>query len=636
MTDRLMSSDLAREAILTGANALADQIKLTLGPKGRPVVIEKGFGSPIITSDGVTVARETRISDAVANMGAQMVREVATTTSDIAGDGTTTAAVLAQVIYADGTKAIAEGRNPVALKRGIERALVVVMEELRQLSRVLGAEEAVEVTAKTMDLPSLYERTLKEGIPKLTAEVFVQIYRRISAEKHDMSLVERLTFASREARLGRELTDYIINKILRSYTDLVTKSTLLQKTMPYGLRVDAIATLFAGNDSAIGKIVADAITRVGKNGVIVTEESRSLDIGLEFVRGVTFDRGFLSPYFATDPDAGVFLQDAYILVHEKQISSLKAILPLLEQVAESGRPLLVIAEDVVGEALATLVVNKLREKLMGCAVKAPSSGQNRRALLKDIAVLTGGTAITEDLGVKLENVQISDLGQAKKVTVDRHSTTIIEGQGGAAEIEQRAKDVRRQIETASDDHDREMLQERLASLVGGVAVIKVGAATEAEAKEKKTRVKDAIRATRAALDEGVVPGGGVALARSVKALEALDVEGDERAGVDIMKHAVTEPLRLIAESAGEEGAAALGKVLASKDQHFGFNAQNGKFEDLVRAGVVDTTKVVGAAVETATSIAVVMLTTEAWVSEIPEEKKAPMPGGQGGGMGDMY
>ena len=554
MAKHIVHGEESRQAILRGVNLLADAVKVTLGPKGRNVVIEKKFGSPTITKDGVTVAKEIELKDGLENMGAQMVREVASKTSDVAGDGTTTATVLAQAIYREGVKTVAAGANPMAMKRGIEKAVTTIC----------GSAD-------------------KEG-------------NRIKGE-------------------------------LDKFSKPVSGDMIAQ-----------VGTISANNDETIGHIIAEAMKKVGKDGVITVEESKTLETQLEVVEGMQFDRGYLSPYFVTDPERmEAILENAYILIHEKKISSMKDLLPLLEQIAKSSKPLLIVAEDVEGEALATLVVNKLRGTLQVCAVKAPGFGDRRKAMLQDIAILTGGKAITEDLGIKLENVQMSDLGQAKKITVDKDNTTVVEGKGKHSEIEGRVREIRSQIEKTTSDYDREKLQERLAKLVGGVAVIKVGAATETEMKEKKARVEDAMHATRAAVEEGIVPGGGVALARCVQALDKLKLESDEQIGLNIVKRAITEPLRQIAENAGEEGAVVLGKVFDSKDANFGYNAQNGEYEDLVKAGVLDPTKVVRTALTNAGSIASLMLTTEALVAEIPEEKKAaPMPGGHGGGMGDMY
>ena len=554
MAKQIIHGEESRQAILRGVNILADAVKVTLGPKGRNVVIEKKFGSPTITKDGVTVAKEIELKDAQENMGAQMVREVASKTSDIAGDGTTTATVLAQAIFREGVKTVAAGANPMALKRGIEKAVVAICGSLD-----------------------------KDG-----------------------------------NRKPGELDKF---------------SKQIQ-----GDHIAQVGTISANNDETIGKIIAEAMKKVGKDGVITVEEAKTLETQLDVVEGMQFDRGYLSPYFVTDPERmESVMENAYILIHEKKISSMKDLLPLLEQIAKGGKPLVIIAEDVEGEALATLVVNKLRGTLQVAAVKAPGFGDRRKAMLQDIAILTGGKAITEDLGIKLENVQVSDLGSAKKITIDKDNTTIVEGKGKHNEIEGRVKEIRSQIDKTTSDYDREKLQERLAKLVGGVAVIKVGAATETEMKEKKARVEDAMHATRAAVEEGVVPGGGVALARCVGALDKLKLEGDEQIGVNIVKRAITEPLRQIVENAGEEGAVVLGKVNDSKDPNFGFNAQSGEYEDLVKAGVLDPTKVVRTALTNAGSIASLMLTTEALVSEIPEKKEAPMGGGgHGGGMGDMY
>jgi chaperonin GroEL len=552
MAKQIVHGEESRQAILRGVNVLADAVKVTLGPKGRNVVIDKKFGSPTITKDGVTVAKEIELKDTLENMGAQMVKEVASKTSDVAGDGTTTATVLAQAIYREGVKTVAAGANPMALKRGIEQAINLIAGKIN-----------------------------KEG----------------EREKGELDKLSKPVSGEMIAQVG---------------------------------------TISANNDETIGKIIAEAMKKVGKDGVITVEESKTLETQLDVVEGMQFDRGYLSPYFVTDPERmEAVLENAYILIHEKKISSMKDLLPLLEQIAKSGKPLIIVAEDVEGEALATLVVNKLRGTLHVAAVKAPGFGDRRKAMLQDIAILTGGKAITEDLGIKLENVQVSDLGQAKKVTIDKDNTTIVEGKGKHSEIEGRVKEIRSQVEKTTSDYDREKLQERLAKLVGGVAVIKVGAATETEMKEKKARVEDAMHATRAAVEEGIVPGGGVALARSAAALEKLKLEGDEQIGVNVVKRAMQEPLRQIVQNAGQEGAIVLGKVLDAKDSNFGYNALTGEYEDLVKAGVLDPTKVVRTALQNAGSIASLMLTTEALVSELPEEKKAPaMPGGHGG-MGDM-
>src|SRR5512132_4211250 len=543
MAKQIIYGEDSRQAILRGVNALADAVKVTLGPKGRNVVLDKKFGSPTITKDGVTVAKEIDLKDPLENMGAQMVREVASKTSDTAGDGTTTATVLAQAIYREGARNVVAGANPMEIKRGIEKAVEVIVEEIKKMARPVS-----------------------------------------------------------------------------------------------GNMVAQVGTISANSDATIGKIIADAMEKVGKDGVITVEEAKTLETSLDVVEGMQFDRGYLSPYFVTDAERmEVVLENPVILIHEKKISSMKDLLPVLEQVARMGRPLLIIAEDVEGEALATLVVNKLRGTLQATAVKAPGFGDRRKAMLQDIAILTGGKAITEDLGIKLENVQLAELGQAKKATVDKDNTTLVEGKGKHADIEGRVKEIRSQIDKTTSDYDREKLQERLAKLVGGVAVIKVGAATETEMKEKKARVEDAMHATRAAVEEGIVPGGGVALTRCVSALDKLKVEGDEQIGVNIVKRALQEPLRQIAENAGEEGAIVLGKVNDSKDNNYGYNALTGEYEDLVKAGVLDPTKVVRTALTNAGSIAALMLTTEALVADITEEKKgAPAPGGHGGGMEGMY
>jgi chaperonin GroEL len=554
MAKQILHGEESRQSILRGVNVLADAVKVTLGPKGRNVVIEKKFGSPLITKDGVTVAKEIELKDPLENMGAQMVREVASKTSDVAGDGTTTATVLAQSIYREGVKTVAAGANPMALKRGIEKAVTAI--------------------CGTVD---------KDG-----------------------------------NRSGSAL-----DKLSQKVT---------------GDMIAQVGTISANNDDTIGNIIALAMKQVGKDGVITVEESKTMETQLEVVEGMQFDRGYLSPYFVTDPERmEAVLENAYILIHEKKVSSMKDLLPLLEQIAKSSRPLVIIAEDVEGEALATLVVNKLRGTLNVAAVKAPGFGDRRKAMLQDIAILTGGKAITEDLGIKLENVTMTDLGQAKKVTIDKDNTTIVEGKGKAEDISGRVKEIRSQVEKTTSDYDREKLQERLAKLVGGVAVIKVGAATETEMKEKKARVEDAMHATRAAVEEGIVPGGGVALLRTAAAVADLKLEGDELIGANIVRRALEEPLRQIVGNAGEEGAIVVGRIKESKDNNFGYNAQTGKFEDLVKAGVIDPTKVTRTALQNAGSIASLMLTTEALVAEIPEEKKeSPMGGGHGGGMGGMY
>jgi chaperonin GroEL len=556
MAKQILHGEDSRQAILRGVNVLADAVKVTLGPKGRNVVIEKKFGSPTITKDGVTVAKEIELKDSLENMGAQMVREVASKTSDVAGDGTTTATVLAQAIYREGVKTVAAGANPMALKRGIDKAV--------------------------------------------------------------------------EAIVGK-----------RDENGVVTGGALSKFSKPVtGDMIAQVGTISANSDSTIGNIIAEAMKKVGKDGVITVEESKTLETLLEVVEGMQFDRGYLSPYFVTDPDRmEVSLEEPYILIHEKKISSMKDLLPLLEQVARNGKPLVIIAEDVDGEALATLVVNKLRGTLNVAAVKAPGFGDRRKAMLEDIAKLTGGKAITEDLGIKLENVKVEDLGRAKRVTIDKDNTTIVEGRGTDTDISGRVKEIRNQIDKTTSDYDREKLQERLAKLVGGVAVIKVGAATETEMKEKKARVEDAMHATRAAVEEGIVAGGGVALVRCTPVVEALikTLEGDEKIGAQIIRRAIEEPLRQIVSNAGVEGAVIVGKIHESKDDNFGYNAGSDKFEDLVKAGVIDPTKVTRTALQNAASIAGLMLTTEAMVSEIPEPKGAPAPGGHGGGgMDGMY
>src|SRR3954449_7014322 len=534
MAKRITYSEDARQAILRGVNKLADAVKVTLGPRGRNVVIEKKFGSPTITKDGVTVAKEIELKDEIENAGAQMVREVASKTSDTAGDGTTTATVLAQAIYREGIKNVTAGANPMDVKRGIELA-------------VKAAVDSIDKLAKPVE--------------------------------------------------GKDIAH--------------------------------IGTISANSDDEIGSIIAQAMEKVGKDGVITVEEARGLDTVLEVVEGMQFDRGYLSPYFVTDPDRmEAVLENAKILIYEKKVSSMKDLLPILEQTARQGKPLLIIAEDVEGEALATLVVNKLRGTLNVAAVKAPGFGDRRKAMLEDIAILTGGKAITEDLGIKLENVKVEDLGKAERITIDKDNTTIVEGSGAQSAIEGRVKQIRAQVEDTTSDYDREKLQERLAKLVGGVAVIKVGAATETEMKEKKARVEDAMHATRAAVEEGIVPGGGVALVRCQSALDDLKFKNDdEETGAEIVRRALEEPLRQIVANSGEEGAIVVGKIRDSKDNNYGYNAQTDKFEDLVKAGVIDPTKVTRTALQNAASIAALMLTTEALVSDVPEDKKAPAGGG---------
>ncbi|HLI33638.1 MAG TPA: chaperonin GroEL [Terriglobia bacterium] len=556
---QIVHGEESRRAILRGVNQLADAVKVTLGPKGRNVVLDKKFGSPTITKDGVTVAKEIELKDPLENMGAQMVREVASKTSDVAGDGTTTATVLAQAIFREGVKTIAAGANPMAVKRGIEAAV----------RSVCG-----------------YEETTKDG-----------------SKKH-------------------------VKGELEKFSKEVKESSMIAQ----------VGTVSANNDNTIGSIIAEAMKKVGKDGVITVEESKTMETTLEVVEGMQFDRGYLSPYFVTDPERmECVLENALILIHEKKISSMKDLLPLLEQIAKSGKPLLIIAEEVEGEALATLVVNKLRGTLQCCAVKAPGFGDRRKAMLEDIAILTGGKAISEDLGIKLENVKLEDLGKAKKITVDKDNTTIVEGAGKTSDIEGRVKQIRTQIEETTSDYDREKLQERLAKLVGGVAQIKVGAATETEMKEKKARVEDAMHATKAAVEEGIVPGGGVALVRTIPALEKLKAEGDEQIGIDIVKRALEEPLRMIAANAGHEGAVVVEKVRTNQNPNYGFNAQTETFGDLVEAGVIDPTKVVRTALQNAASIASLLLTTEALVSEIPEKEEKAHAAAPGGGMGGgMY
>jgi chaperonin GroEL len=544
MAKQIVYHEDARQAILRGVNQLATAVRVTLGPKGRNVVLEKKFGSPVVTKDGVTVAKEIELEDPIENLGAKMVREVASKTSDVAGDGTTTATVLAQSMFREGLKSVTAGANPMELKRGIDSAVATVVEEIHKLSKPVK-----------------------------------------------------------------------------------------------GKMIAQVGTISANGDETIGSIIAEAMEKVGKDGVIQVEEARTLETSLEIVEGMQFDRGYLSPYFVTDPERmECVLEDALILVHEKKVSNMKDLLPVLEKVAQSGKPLLIVAEDVEGEALATLVVNKLRGTLRAVAVKAPGFGDRRKAMMEDIAILTGGKAIFEDLGIKLENLQMQDLGKAKKIVVTKEDTTVVEGAGKKSDIEGRIKQIRNQIDETTSDYDREKLQERLAKLVGGVALIKVGAATETEMKEKKARVEDAMHATKAAAEEGIVPGGGVALLRAGTALKKLQkkdgISDDERIGIGIVARAIEEPMRWIAQNAGEEGSIVVNKVKELEGEN-GFNAAKGKYENLVNSGVIDPTKVVRYALQNASSIAGLMLTTEALVSEIPEKEEKKGPGGMPGGMGDM-
>jgi chaperonin GroEL len=538
MPKQLLFKEEARAALLRGVNVMAHAVKVTLGPKGRNVVIDKKFGSPTITKDGVTVAKEIELKDHYENMGAQMIKEVASKTSDIAGDGTTTATVLAQAIFRGGLKNVTAGANPMGLQRGIERAVEQVVQELVKMS----------------------------------------------------------------------------------------KSTKDKK------EIAQVATIAANNDATVGSLIAEAMEKVGKDGVVTVEEAKGMDTTLDVVEGMQFDRGYLSPYMVTDPDRmEAVLEDCLILIHEKKLSVMKDMLPLLEQVAHSGKPLLIVAEDIEGEALATLVVNKLRGTLSSCAVKAPGFGDRRKAMLEDIATLTGGKAITEDLGIKLENLKLEDLGTVKKVVVDKDKTTLVDGAGKTATIEGRIKQIRTQIEETTSDYDREKLQERLAKLAGGVAVIKVGAATETAMKEKKARVEDALNATRAAVEEGIVPGGGVALLRASRALDGLKLSGDEATGADIVRRALEEPLRQIVQNAGLEGSVVVEKVRNAKDVAYGFDAESNEYVDMVRSGIIDPTKVERVALQHAASIASLLLTTEALITDLPANEKAAMPGMPQGG-----
>ena len=540
MAKQITYSNDSRQAILRGVNQLADAVKVTLGPRGRNVVLQKKFGAPTITKDGVTVAKEVELKDPLENMGAQMVREVASKTSDVAGDGTTTATILAQAIYREGIKAVTAGANPMAIKRGIDKAVAVAVEEVKKLSKPVAGDMIAQV-----------------------------------------------------------------------------------------------GTISANSDSTIGNIIAEAMNKVGKDGVITVEESKTMTTELEMVDGMQLDRGYLSPYFVSDAERmECVLEDPYILIHEKKISNMKDLLPILEQIARTGKPLLVIAEDVDGEALATLVVNRLRGTLTACAVKAPGFGDRRKAMLEDISILTGGKPVVEETGIKLESVKLEDLGRAKRVTVDKDTTTIIDGAGLPKSIEGRIKQLRTQIEETTSDYDREKLQERLAKLAGGVAIIKVGAATETEMKEKKARVEDALHATRAAVEEGIVPGGGVALLRTLPVLETLKLDGDQAFGLNIIRRALEEPLRQIAENGGDEGAVVVNKVREGKGA-FGYNVATNKYEDLVLAGVIDPTKVVRVALQNAASVASLMLTTEVLIAERTKDDKETAGAGGHGDMGGM-
>jgi chaperonin GroEL len=543
MAKQLIFDDAARSAILKGVSMLTDAVKATLGPKGRNAILDKKYGAPTITKDGVTVAKEIELKDPWENMGAQLVREVASKTSDVAGDGTTTATVLAHAIYREGIKNVTAGANPMDIKRGIEKAVNVVIEELKKLSKPVQDKKEI-------------------------------------------------------AQVG---------------------------------------TISANSDASIGELIAEAMDKVGKDGVITVEEAKSMATTLDVVEGMQFDRGYISPYFITDPERmECILEDVYILIHEKKISSMKDLLPILEQIAKMGRPLIILAEEVEGEALATLVVNKLRGTLQVCAVKAPGFGERRKAMLDDIAILTGGTMISEDLGIKLENIKISDLGRARKINIDKENTTIVEGAGDPAKIQGRVKQIKTQIDETTSDYDREKLQERLAKLVGGVAVINVGAATETEMKEKKARVEDALNATRAAVEEGIVPGGGVAFLRCLPVLKALKLEEDQQIGVETVKRALEEPIRQIVNNAGIEGSVVVEKVKHSKEVNYGFDADKEEYVDMIKAGIIDPTKVTRYALQNAASVAALMLTTSVMVTDIPEEKPEMPAMPPGGGMGGMY
>jgi chaperonin GroEL len=543
MAKQLIFDEAARSSILKGVSMLTDAVKATLGPKGRNAVLDKKYGAPTITKDGVTVAKEIELKDPWENMGAQLVKEVASKTSDVAGDGTTTATVLAHAIYREGIKHVVAGANPMDIKRGIEKSVDIVTDELKKLSKPVQDKKEI-------------------------------------------------------AQVG---------------------------------------TISANSDPSIGELIAEAMDKVGKDGVITVEEAKSMATTLDVVEGMQFDRGYISPYFITDPERmECILEDVYILIHEKKISSMKDLLPILEQIAKMGRPLLILAEEIEGEALATLVVNKLRGTLQICAVKAPGFGERRKAMLDDIAVLTGGTMISEDLGIKLENIKISDLGRAKKINIDKENTTIVEGAGDPAKIQGRVKQIKTQVDETTSDYDREKLQERLAKLVGGVAVINVGAATETEMKEKKARVEDALNATRAAVEEGIVPGGGVAFLRCLPALKAIKLEEDQQIGVEIVKRALEEPIRQIVNNAGIEGSIVVEKVKHSKEVNYGFDADKEEYVDMIKAGIIDPTKVTRYALQNAASVAALMLMTSVMITDVPEEKSEMPAMPPGGGMGGMY
>ncbi len=621
MAKQIVIGENSRQAILRGVNTLADAVKITLGPKGRNAVLEKKFGSPIITKDGVTVAKEIELRDPLENMGAQMVREVASKMSDAAGDGTTTATVLAQAFFREGVRTISAGASPTALKRGLEQAVKVVVEAIQALSHKISPADpaqAVLAAAKSMRMSSAEEVPALHTLPMGDLMAFQKTYEE-SKRDPSATFIERISQASRVARIGEEDEDRIVNSVLQLRKQLLETSAGF-----YHDQMAEIASISANNDKEIGSLIAEAMKKVGKNGVITIEESKTTETSLDVVEGMQFDRGYISPYFVTDPDRSeAILEDSYILVHEKKISSMRDLLPLLERITKLGKPLLIIAEDVEGEALATLVVNKLRGTLHCAAVKAPAFGDRRKAMLEDVAVLTGGKAITEDLGIKLENVKIEDLGRAKKITLDKDNTTIVGGAGRASEIEGRVRQIRAQLGETTSDYDSEKLEERLAKLVAGVGLIRVGAATESEMKEKKSRIEDALHATRAAVEEGIVPGGGVALVRCISALDNLELEGDEAIGVNIVKRALEEPLRQIAQNAGYEAAVVVARVRDSQENNFGFDAQTGAFTNLVHAGVIDPTKVTRLAIQNAASIAGLMLTTETLVAEIKPENAAP-------------
>ncbi|HEX6816388.1 MAG TPA: chaperonin GroEL [Gemmatimonadaceae bacterium] len=625
----------ARAALKRGVDQLAEAVKVTLGPKGRNVVIDKKFGAPTVTKDGVTVAKEVELADPLENMGAQMVKEVATKTSDLAGDGTTTATVLAQAVFREGLKNVTAGANPMAIKRGIDRAVSAIVEDLKKLSvPTSGKKEIAQVGTISANNDKEIGDLIAEAMEKVGKDGVITVEEARGLET-TLETVDGMQF-DRGYLSPYFVTDPEKMEAVLEDAYILIHDKKISVPTSGKKEIAQVGTISANNDKEIGDLIAEAMEKVGKDGVITVEEARGLETTLETVDGMQFDRGYLSPYFVTDPEKmEAVLEDAYILIHDKKISSMKDLLPVLEKVAQMGKPLLIIAEDVEGEALATLVVNKLRGTLKVAGVKAPGFGDRRKAMLQDIAVLTNGQVISEEVGFKLENAVLSDLGHAKRIVIDKDNTTLIDGAGDEKKIEGRINEIRVAIDKSTSDYDKEKLQERLAKLAGGVAVINVGAATESEMKEKKARVEDALHATRAAVEEGIVPGGGVALIRAQRALKGIKLDSDEQIGVDIIRRAVEEPLRMIVHNAGGEGSIVLEKVRASKDDKFGYNALTDTYEDLMNAGVIDPTKVTRTALQNAASIAGLLLTTEAIVVEKKEEKSAA-PAAPGGGMGGMY